>query len=161
MTTKKKFYLLSRKLKEEAQFNAEGNRDGITKTYYRNGSVKKELMYKNGIKEGPARRFYKDGTRLEFESRDGREKTGRWRTYNPHGLLIMEKIYSRTNDLFCELYYEYTEYDRTVTIQLTQFMDDTIDKYRQRADEYDKNGDPGFPVSERDDYPPVENLSRF
>ncbi len=161
MTTKKKFYLLSRKLKEEAHYNAEGKREGITKTYYRNGRVKKELLYKNGKKEGPARRFYKDGSRFEFECRDGREKTGRWRNYNPKGLLIMEKIYSRTNNLLCEIYYDYGEYDRIITIQWAQFLDDTIEKYRQRTSEYDENGAPGFPVSERNNYPPVETPSRF
>ncbi len=152
MTTAKKYYLFSRKLKEEVQYNTEGKREGITRNYYRNGALKKEITYKNGKKEGPVKRFFKDGTRCEYECRDGQEKTGRWRYYNRNGLLVMEKIFTTTNDLLCELYYEYGEYGRIVTVQWTKFIDDEIEQYKQKATEYDKLGNPGFPVSERSNY---------
>ena len=161
MTTTKKYYFLSKKLKEEAQYNAEGKREGITRRYYRNGTLKKELLYKNGKKEGPARRLFKDGTRFEYECKNGLEKTGSWRNYNQNNLLVMEKVYSRTNDLLCELYYEYGEYGRIVTVKWTEFLDDEIEKYKQKANEYDKRGNPGFPVSERNKYSPVESPSYF
>jgi antitoxin component YwqK of YwqJK toxin-antitoxin module len=208
MSITKKFYLFPRQLKEEAHCNAEGKREGLTRVYYRNGTLKKEAVYKNGKKdgtekkyskqgivhleisyqgglrdgiyrfysqgtlsreftykkdrkEGPARRLFKDGTRFEFECKDGREKVGRWRNYDQNGLLVMEKVYSRPNDLFCELYYEYGEYGRIVTLQWTRFLDDEIEKYKQYAREYDEWGNPGFPVSERKKYPPIESSALF
>jgi len=204
----KKFYFFSRQLKEEVHCNAAGARDGFSRAYYRNGTLKKEVLYKNGKKEGiekeyskqgsvhreisyhngvrdgiarfyakgnlsreytykkgrkegPARRYYKDGTRFEFACEDGREKVGRWRNYDQTGLLVMEKVYSHPNDLFCELYYEYGEYGRIVTLQWTRFLDDEIEKYKQYAREYDECGNPGFPVSERKKYPPVESSVLF
>ena len=156
MSITKKFYLFTRKLKEDAQCTAEGTREGLTRVYYRNGTLKKEVLYKKGRKEGPARRFYKDGSRFEFECNEGREKVGRWRNYDQRGLLVMEKVYSHPNDLFCELYYEYGEYGRIVTLQWTRFLDDEIEKYKQYAREYDEWGNPGFPVSEREKYAPVD-----
>ena len=66
MATVKKYYLFSRKLKEEAEHNAAGKREGITRIYYRNGTLKKEMIFKNGKKEGPAKRLFKDGTRFEY-----------------------------------------------------------------------------------------------
>ena len=161
MTTTKKFYFLSKKLKEEAHYNTEGQREGITRTYYRNGELKKELLYKNGKKEGSARRLFKDGTRFEYECKEGREKTGIWKNYNQDSLLVMERVYTRANDLLCEVYYEYGEYGRIATIQWTKFLDDEIEKYKQRANEYDKRGNPGFPVSERDKYSTVDSPLYF
>ncbi len=160
MSITKRFYLFSRKLKEEAHYNDAGKREGITRTYYRNGQLKKEVMYKNGRKEGPARRLFKDGSRFEFECKNGRKRTGRWRNYDWDDILVMERVYTRTNDLLCELYYEYEEYGRIVTVQWTRFLDDEIEKYRQRANEYDERGDPGFPVSERNKYSPVETPAK-
>ena len=159
MAIVKKFYLFSRKLKEEIHYNTSGKREGISKIYYRNGTVKKETMYKNGMKEGPARRFSKDGTRFEYECKGGREKTGRWKNYDQNDLLIMERVYTSANDLLCELYYEYGEYGRIVTVQWTKFLDDEIEKYKQKANEYDAKGNPGFPVLERENYSPVESSS--
>jgi antitoxin component YwqK of YwqJK toxin-antitoxin module len=208
MATTKKFYLFSRKQKEEANYNAEDKRDGITRLYYRNGVLKKEVIYKNGKKEGtekeyskngilhleisykdglrdgmyraysggnlyreytykkgrkegPARWLLKDGKSFEFECKDDREKIGRWKNYNQNGLLVEEKVYSSTSDLLCELFYEYEEYGRIVTIQWTRFLDDEIEKYRQKAGEYDERGNPEFPVSERKKYPPAEAYLRF
>ena len=159
MDTVKKYYLFSGKLKEEINYNSAGKREGISKMYYRNGTVKKEILYKNGKKEGPARRFFKDGTRFEYDCKDGIEKTGRWKNYDQKDLLIMEKVYSSSNDLLCELYYEYGEYGRIVTVQWTKFLDDEIEKYKQKADEYDGGGNPGFPVLQRENYPTVESSS--
>ena len=161
MSTNKKFYLFSRKLKEEAQCNDAGRREGITRIYYRNGRLKKEITYKNGRKEGPARRLFKDGSRFEYECRDGREKTGRWRNYDREGLLVMERVYTRSNDLLCELYYDYEEYVRIITVQWTKFLDDEIEKYKQRASEYDEKGNPGFPFEVRDRYPSVGTHPHF
>jgi antitoxin component YwqK of YwqJK toxin-antitoxin module len=161
MTTTKKNYFLSKKLREEAHYNAKGRREGVTRIFYRNGKLKKELLYKNGKKEGPARRFFKDGTRFEYECNDGREKTGIWKNYNENDLLVMERAYTTTNDLLYEVYYEYGEYGRIATIQWTKFLDDEVEKYKQKASEYDKRGNPGFPVSERNKYSPVDSLSYF
>ena len=208
MTITKKFYLFSRKLKEESNYNAEGTREGISRMYYRNGKLKRESLYKNGkkegieeeysrnsvlrreisykdglrdgmyraysrgnlhreytykkgSKEGPARRLFKDVNSLEFECKDGREKTGRWKNYNRNGLLIGEKVYSSANDLLCELFYEYGEYGRIVTIQWTRFLDDEIEKYKQRISEYDERGIPEFSVEEREKYPPAESPLLF
>ena len=133
MSITKTFYRFPRKLKEEAQCTPEGTREGLTRVYYRNGTLKKEVVYKNGKKdgiekeysrqgsmhceisyhggvrdgiyrcytkgnlsreytykkgrkEGPARRLYKDGTRFEFECKDGREKVS-------HGETIIRTVY--------------------------------------------------------------------
>ena len=86
------------------------------------------MTYKNGKKEGSARRLFKDGTSCEYECKDGREKTGRWRYYNKGGLLVWEKLFSHPSNLLCELYYEYEEYGRVVTIQWTKFLDDEVEK---------------------------------
>lgn len=161
MSTTKKFYLFFRKLKEEAHYNEQGRREGITRTYYRNGRLKKEITYKNGSKEGPARRLFKDGSRFEYECKNGREKTGRWRKYDRDGFLVMERVYTRSNDLLCELYYDYEEYLRIVTLQWTKFLDDEIEKYKQRASEYDTKGNPGFPFAERSSYPSIGTHQHF
>jgi antitoxin component YwqK of YwqJK toxin-antitoxin module len=208
MSITKNFFLFTRKIKEEAQCTAEGTREGLTRVYYRNGTLKKEVVYKEGKKEGmekdysrqgsirreityhrglrdgiyryyakgnlsreytyskgrkegPARRYYKDGSRFEFACKEGREKVGQWRNYDRNGLLVMEKVYSRPNELFCELYYEYGEFGRIVTLQWTRFLDDEIEKYKQYAREYDKWGNPGFPVSERKKYAPVDASTLF
>lgn len=161
MSTVKKFYLFSRKLKEEAHCDQEGRREGVTRIYYRNGQVKKELLYKNGRKEGPARRFFKDGSRFEYACSNGREKTGRWRNYDRDGLLVMERVYTSTDDLLCEVYYDYEEHHRVVTLQWTKFLDDEIEKYKQRANEYDAQGNPGFPFEARDKYPSVGTHPHF
>ena len=160
-TIKKKFYLLPRKLKEEAEYDEQGRREGITKIYYRNGRLKKEIMYRNGRKEGPARRLLKDGSRIEYECKNGREKTGRWRYYNGDGLLIMERVYTASNDLLCELYYDYDEYVRIVTLQWTKFLDDEIEKYKQRTSEFDEKGNPVFPFKKRSSYPAVGTHPHF
>ena len=161
MSITKKYYLFTRKIKEEAQCTNSGTRDGITRIYYRNGSLKKELLYKNGRKEGPARRLFKDGSRFEFECIGGREKVGRWRNYDQKGFLVMEKVYSHPNELLCELYYEYGEYGRIVTLQWTRFLDDEIEKYKQYAREYDELGNPGFPVTKREQYTLVDASTLF
>jgi len=158
---KKKFHLFSRKLKEEAQYNDQGKRDGITRIYCRNGRLRKELTYRHGIKDGPARRLLKDGSHIEYECKNGREKTGRWRYYDHDGLLAMEQVYTRSDDLLCELYYDYEEYVRIVTVQWTQFLDDEIEKYKQRVNEFDKNGNPGFPFEKRSSYPSVGTHPHF
>jgi len=137
-----------------------GVRDGIYR-YYAKGKLSREYTYKKGRKEGAAKRFYADGTRFEFECKDGREKVGRWRNYDQNGLLVLEKVYSRPNDLLCELYYEYGEYGRIVTVQWTRFLDDEIEKYKQYAREYDAQGNPGFSVSERKRYQPVDATTLF
>lgn len=160
-TLKKNFYLLSRKLKEEAQYDEQGRREGITRIYYRNGQVKKEITYRDGEKEGPARRLIKDGSRIEYECKNGREKTGRWRYYDRDGFLVMEQVYTRSNDLLCELYYDYEEYVRIVTVQWTKFLDDEIEKYKQRANEFDEKGNPGFPFEKRSSYPAVGTHPHF
>ncbi len=74
---------------------------------------------------------------LKYECKNGREKTGRWRYYNGDGVLIMERVYTASNDLLCELYYDYDEYVRIVTLQWTKFLDDEIEKYKQRTSEFD------------------------
>ncbi len=160
-TTKKKFYFLSGKLKEEAQYDDQGRREGLTRTYYRDGRLRKELTYRSGRKEGPARSLLKDGSRIEYECNNGREKTGRWRYYDHSGLLIMEQVYTRSNDLLCELYYDYDEYVRIVTLQWTKFLDDEIEKYKQRSGEYDEKGNPGFPFEKRSSYPSVGTHPHF
>jgi len=135
-------------------------RDGMYRAYSK-GNLHREYTYKKGRKEGPARWLLKDGNSFEFECRDGREKTGRWKNYNQNGLLIGEKVYSSANDLLCELFYEYGEYGRIVTIQWTRFLDDEIEKYKQRANEYDERGIPEFPVEEREKYPSAESSPLF
>ena len=52
MSITKKYYLFTRTIKEEVQCTAEGTREGYTRVYYRNGTLKKEMVYKKGRKEG-------------------------------------------------------------------------------------------------------------
>lgn len=48
-------------LKSEISYNANGKMDGIVKMYHRNGQVKKEFAYKNGIPTGIGKAFFKNG----------------------------------------------------------------------------------------------------
>lgn len=46
---------------KEVYFEKNGKKDGIYKSYYKNGNLKEEIDYKNGVKNGVSREYYESG----------------------------------------------------------------------------------------------------
>lgn len=71
-----------------------GKLDDFTE-YYENGKLQKDVMYKNGIKEGLYREYYEDG-KLQKQGRYKNDvEEGSYREYYEDGTLAEEIIYER------------------------------------------------------------------
>ena len=60
--TCRRYWLNSGNLASESQHDAHGREQGISKTYYSNGSLKTSTAYQNGEKHGAAQSYAADGT---------------------------------------------------------------------------------------------------
>ncbi|MDO4657182.1 MAG: hypothetical protein Q4A85_05050 [Kingella sp. (in: b-proteobacteria)] len=60
--TCRSYWLNSGNLASESQRDAQGREQGISKTYYSNGSLKTTTAYQNGKKHGIAQSYAADGT---------------------------------------------------------------------------------------------------
>lgn len=60
--TCRSYWLNSGNLASESQRDAQGREQGISKTYYSNGSLKTTTAYQNGKKHGIAQSYAVDGT---------------------------------------------------------------------------------------------------
>ena len=60
--TCRRYWLNSGNLASESQHDAQGREQGISKTYYSNGSLKTATAYQNGEKHGTAQNYAADGT---------------------------------------------------------------------------------------------------
>ena len=60
--TCRSYWLNSGNLASESQRDAQGREQGISKTYYSNGSLKPTTAYQNGKQHGTAQSYAADGT---------------------------------------------------------------------------------------------------
>lgn len=102
--------------------------DGVVKEFFFNGSVREEVYYKNGKKEGVSKLYDDKGVvRAEFNFRRGMQE-GLSRTYYPTGELLKEisfkngklegvnREYAKDGTLLFEAYFRDDEQDGVTTI---------------------------------------------
>lgn len=100
---KEVIYYKGGKLRREIPYK-NGIKEGIKKLYYPNGNLEREISYKNGIKEGIEKLYYPSG-QLKFEAfnlNGGRE--GIEKSYYESGELLREMSYS-DKKIIKEVYY--------------------------------------------------------
>tara|TARA_B100001057_G_C22525310_1_gene823576 strand:- start:19 stop:573 length:555 start_codon:yes stop_codon:yes gene_type:complete len=89
----RRFYK-SGKIESEETFDKKLVRNGQSKSYYKNGQLKRLWSFKNGVRDGLQKNYYGDGTLSdETETKDGIQ----------NGFM---KIYSRDGKLEKEVYYK-------------------------------------------------------
>lgn len=87
-----KTYSKEGKLVSEINFK-DGKRNGIGKSYYKNGNVQLEIPYKDGKREGVVRRFYENG-KLYQETEFLQDQQSGWQiTYKEDGKKKAEARY--------------------------------------------------------------------
>ena len=63
---------------------------GICKITYKNGALKEEMKFENGILHGPAKSYYPDSTIKRSGSYNQGFMDGKWQYFNEEGRKIME-----------------------------------------------------------------------
>ena len=88
----KRFYK-SGKLESEETFDKKLVRNGLSKSYYKNGRLKREWNFKNGVRNGIQKNYYGDGSISdETETKNG-VQNGYMRIYSRDGRLEKEVYY--------------------------------------------------------------------
>lgn len=91
--TKKEFFDDEQKSVKSEITWVDGKREGPAKTYHPNGQVKQEASFINDHKEGPYKEFYEDGkTKIETSYRRG-FLNGLYKEFHPNGNLKLETYY--------------------------------------------------------------------
>lgn len=84
--TIKRGYFENGELQAEFSFNKEGKKDGLCRSYYNNGRVRSDFLYKEGVKEGVSKNYYKEGgVSSEITYKDGK-KNGPYIKYYKSGV---------------------------------------------------------------------------
>ena len=88
----KRFYK-SGKIESEETFDKKLVRNGESKSYYKNGRLKRKWNFKNGVRDGLQQNYYGDGTLSdETETTEGIQN-GYMRIYSRDGKLEKEVYY--------------------------------------------------------------------
>lgn len=103
---------------EEDKLHILSDKNGENKSYHKGGKLRKEIVYKNGIKEGTEKLYYPNGQLdLEVTYKKG-QKEGKVKRYYPDGQLQykafyknglkegMEKTYYKNGNLRLEIPYK-------------------------------------------------------
>ena len=61
--------------------------------YYKNGKIKEEKNYKNGMLNGNLKHFWENGNVHTTGRYKNNKRTGIWSTYNRKGHLILQESY--------------------------------------------------------------------
>lgn len=69
-------------------------KDGISRTWYRNGVLKRELNYKDNKRNGLSQKFHDTGNTYLIGNFVNGQRVGTWNTYNKTGGLVYSKCYS-------------------------------------------------------------------
>ncbi|MDU1912342.1 toxin-antitoxin system YwqK family antitoxin [Fusobacterium sp.] len=78
---------------EEDKFHIIQDKNGENKSYYKGGKIRKEVVYKNGVKEGTEKTYYPNGQlKIEIIYKKG-TKEGKMKRYYPNGQLQYEVFY--------------------------------------------------------------------
>jgi antitoxin component YwqK of YwqJK toxin-antitoxin module len=88
----RRFYK-SGKVESEEIFDKKLVRNGLSKSYYKNGLLKREWNFKNGVRDGLQKNYYGDGSLSdETETKNG-VQNGYMRIYSRDGKLEKEVYY--------------------------------------------------------------------
>lgn len=80
---------------------------GISKSFYENGQIENEWLYKNGSREGMSKGYYETGILAYEENYKNNELDGYSRHYHKNGKLWLETFYKNGNqDGICKSYDE-------------------------------------------------------
>jgi len=83
-------YYKDGKIESKEDFDGNYNRNGISISYYKNGNLKNEWKFKNGLKDGIQKNYYPSGILSdEREMRNGIDD-GFWKIYDRKGSLDKE-----------------------------------------------------------------------
>ena len=72
---------------------AQGQRDGPHKVYYKSGNLKKELFYKDGKVQGVCRIYYKDGRLHQERNYKNGVMDGHFKAYDEDGVMYFDTNY--------------------------------------------------------------------
>lgn len=78
---------------EENKFHIISDKNGGNKSYYKGGKLRKEIIYRNGIKEGIEKTYYPNGQVNEETTYKKGKKDGERKRYYPDGKLWYETFY--------------------------------------------------------------------
>jgi antitoxin component YwqK of YwqJK toxin-antitoxin module len=84
---KKTTYYDEGKIQEEGMWK-NGQRHGITKWYTGSGNVAVEYNYENGVLQGSAKEYHDNGWTQAEGNHDKDERHGEWKEYGKDGMLI-------------------------------------------------------------------------
>lgn len=83
---------------KEGPLSAQENRDGLWKSYYRNGVVWSEGEYKNGIREGKTITYHSNGNMYYDGQFIQAKKAGLWKFYKENGDFDYEMFFDHENN---------------------------------------------------------------
>jgi antitoxin component YwqK of YwqJK toxin-antitoxin module len=101
MVGTKKDFDFTGKLEQEITFNENGQADGKSTSYYSNGKVYEDFMYKNGLKEGEWKTYTNKGVLQKIESYSSDLKNGKWVAHLKDastGTKLIETSYYKDNE---------------------------------------------------------------
>ena len=78
---------------EENKLHIISDKNGENKSYYKGGKLRKEIIYRNGIKEGIEKIYYPNGQVNEVTAYKKGKKDGERKGYYPDGKLWYEAFY--------------------------------------------------------------------
>jgi len=84
-------------LLKEGKLSKNEKRDGLWKSYYRDGIVWSEGEYKNGIREGKTVTYFPNGKKYYEGQFVKAQKSGLWKFYDEEGKFVKETVYDTKN----------------------------------------------------------------
>ena len=82
------------KLLKEGPLNKDEKRDGLWKSYYRDGVLWSEGGFVNGIREGKTVTYFSNGKKYYDGQFVNAKKSGVWKFYNEQGEFVNESYYN-------------------------------------------------------------------
>ncbi|MFK5856971.1 MAG: hypothetical protein QM503_12640 [Bacteroidota bacterium] len=84
-------------LLKEGPLSINEKRDGLWKSYYRDGVLWSEGEYNNGVREGKTVTYFANGKKYYEGQFVKAQKSGLWKFYNEDGEFVNETIYDTKN----------------------------------------------------------------
>ena len=90
-------YYKDGKMLKEGSLNEKGRRNGIWKSYYRDGVVWSEGYFTNGRREGKTITYFTNGNKYYEGEYVKSKKSGIWKFWNEQGEFVKEVDYNKNN----------------------------------------------------------------